>query len=94
MIRTAVIVFILTLFSVSAKSQFGFQRIDTIDVYESAIFQKYAWAGGMDYCQFSNIDLNYDGIQDLFVFDRSNNKVLTFIQTNPIGSSNQFGCTN
>ncbi|MBK9591616.1 MAG: T9SS type A sorting domain-containing protein [Crocinitomicaceae bacterium] len=88
MIRTAVIVFILTLFSVSAKSQFGFQRIDTIDVYESAIFQKYAWAGGMDYCQFSNIDLNYDGIQDLFVFDRSNNKVLTFIQTNPIGSSN------
>jgi hypothetical protein len=52
------------------------------------VFQKFAWAGGMDYCQFSNIDLNYDGIQDLFVFDRSNNKVLTFLQLNPTGTSN------
>jgi hypothetical protein len=52
------------------------------------VFQKYAWAGGMDYCQFSNIDLNFDGIQDLFVFDRSNNKVLTFLQLNPTGTSN------
>jgi hypothetical protein len=88
MIRTAITVLILTFFSLSAKSQFGFQRIDSIDVYESAVFQKYAWAGGMDYCQFSNIDLNFDGIQDLFVFDRSNNKVLTFLQLNPTGTSN------
>ena len=88
MIRSVLAISVITFFSISAKSQFGFQRIDTIDVYESAVFQKYAWAGGMDYCQFSNIDLNYDGIQDLFVFDRSNNKVLTFLQLNPTGTSN------
>ena len=67
-------------------AQFGFQRIDTIDVYESAVLQKYAWVGGLDYAQFSNIDLNFDGVQDLFVFDRTNNKVLTFIQNGTPGS--------
>lgn len=72
----------------ASYSQFGFQRIDTIDVIEASVIQKYAWAGGMDYCQFSNIDLNYDGVKDLFVFDRSNNKVLTFIQTGAPGSAN------
>ena len=45
-----------------------------------------AWAGGMNFCQFSNIDLNQDGIDDLFVFDRSGkngtvngNRIMTFI---------------
>lgn len=88
MIKSATAVLFITFVSLTAKSQFGFQRMDTIDVYESAVLQKYAWAGGMDFCQFSNIDLNFDGIQDLFVFDRTNNKVLTFLQTSPIGSSN------
>jgi len=68
------------------NAQFGFQRIDTIDVLESAIQQKYAWAGGLDYCQFSNIDLDFDGTEDLFAFDRTNNKVLTFIQNGAPGS--------
>jgi len=88
MIRSVLAISVITFFSITAKSQFGFQRIDTIDVYESAVLQKYAWAGGMDYCQFSNIDLNYDGIQDLFVFDRINHKVLTFLETGTPGSSN------
>jgi hypothetical protein len=30
-----------------------------------------AWTGGLNFAQFSNIDLNLDGIQDLFVFDKS-----------------------
>jgi hypothetical protein len=88
MIRSVLTISVITFFSFAANSQFGFQRIDTIDVYESSVLQKYAWAGGMDYCQFSNIDLNFDGTQDLFVFDRSNNKVLTFLQTGAAGSSN------
>ncbi len=88
MTKAAVLVFVFSFFSLISNSQFGFQRIDTIDVYESSILQKYAWAGGMDYCQFSNIDLNFDGTQDLFVFDRSNNKVLTFLQLGSAGSSN------
>jgi len=40
---------------------------------------KYAWAGGLNSCQFSTIDLNLDGINDLLVFDRHGNRKLTFI---------------
>lgn len=67
------------LFSSLSFGQFGFERIDTIAVYENAVQQAIPWAGGMDYCQFSNIDLNFDGVEDLFVFDRTCDKVLTFI---------------
>jgi hypothetical protein len=38
-----------------------------------------AWAGGHNFCQFSEIDINADGLKDLFVFDRSGNKVSTYI---------------
>ena len=37
------------------------------------------WAGGFNSVQFSEIDLDLDGIKDLFVFDRSGNKVSTFL---------------
>jgi hypothetical protein len=40
---------------------------------------KYAWAGGMNSCQFCAIDLNLDGTRDLLVFDRHGNRKLTFI---------------
>ncbi|WP_181305220.1 T9SS type A sorting domain-containing protein [Rufibacter sp. XAAS-G3-1] len=42
------------------------------------------WAGGFNSPQFSAIDLNQDGRQDLFVFDRSSQRVTTFlaVQTN------------
>jgi len=79
MVKQLIFIFSL-LITLSGISQFGFQRIDTIDVYEGAALQNYAWTGGLDYAQFSNIDLNFDGTEDLFVFDRTNNKVLTFIQ--------------
>ena len=36
-------------------------------------------SGGLNQPQFSNMDFNNDGNQDLFVFDRSGNKVLVFI---------------
>lgn len=82
------------LFTNFSFAQFGFQRIDTIDVFESAVLQTYAWAGGLDYAQFSNIDMDFDGDEDLFVFDRTNNKVLTFIQngtvSNPVWSYTPF----
>ena len=66
-------------------SQFGFERNDDINVIENNIVQKYAWAGGLDLAQYSNIDLNFDGVPDLFIFDRSCNKVLTFLQNGASG---------
>jgi hypothetical protein len=35
--------------------------------------------GGYNSCQFSEIDLNFDGIKDLIVFDRSGNRLTTYI---------------
>lgn len=37
------------------------------------------WAGGFNSVQFSEIDLDLDGIMDLFVFDRSGNKISTYL---------------
>ena len=40
---------------------------------------KNPWVGGMDAPQFSPADLDNDGKQDLFVFDRGGNKAYTFL---------------
>ncbi|GAB3163781.1 T9SS type A sorting domain-containing protein [Telluribacter humicola] len=37
------------------------------------------WAGGLNAGQFSKMHLNNDGVEDLVVFDRTNNKVTTFL---------------
>ena len=84
--------FTITLFSLLLSfvsvAQFGFERQLDIVVVKDEIALKYPWAGGMDYCQFSNIDLDFDGDEDLFIFDRTCNEVLTFIQEGGIGESN------
>ncbi len=38
-----------------------------------------AWAGGLNSPQISPIDLNQDGTDDLFIYDRANQKIYTFI---------------
>jgi len=81
--RILVVLFLVS--SINANAQFGFERIDTVDVIKNSITQKYPWAGGIDYGQFSNIDLNFDGVEDLFIFDRTCHKVLTFIQNGATG---------
>ena len=73
--------FLLFVFTINLTfnfAQFGFERIDTITVKNVADLEL-PWAGGLNFPQFSNIDLNFDGVQDLFVFDRTSNRVLTFI---------------
>lgn len=42
---------------------------------------KNPWAGGFNYVQFSEIDLNLDGIMDLVSFDRSGDRLATFINS-------------
>ncbi len=64
----------------SAKAQLYFSRTDTVLVQTiSGTTLANPWAGGLNFLQVSDIDLNYDGIMDLFVFDRTGNKVSTFI---------------
>ena len=46
---------------------------------ESKITYAFPWAGGMNSCQFNEIDLNLDGINDLMVFDRNGDRIMTFL---------------
>ena len=50
-------------------AQNDFYRKDDIPVLENGNSISNAWAGGTNAALFSEIDLNGDGIKDLFVFD-------------------------
>lgn len=58
-----------------------------IPVERSGITLKNPWTGGLNAPQFSNIDLNNDGRKDLFIFDRTGYKVLTFLNTGAPGDT-------
>lgn len=66
-------------FSIGVFAQPYFRWNDSIPVKINGNTLTNAWAGGLNFIQASNIDLNLDGITDLFVFDRTGNKVRTFI---------------
>jgi hypothetical protein len=71
----------------SAKAQTGFKRNDTIIVNINSLKLSLPWSGGINFAQFSEIDLNKDGIKDLFAFDRSGNRIRTFINNGTAGVS-------
>ncbi|MCU0432606.1 MAG: T9SS type A sorting domain-containing protein [Bacteroidia bacterium] len=68
------------------SAQLTFNRVDTIQVVANNQLMPFAWAGGMNFCQFSEIDLDQDGTMDLFSFDRTGNKILTWVNN---GTANQ-----
>lgn len=73
--------FLLLLFTFKGYGQYlGFERVDSIKIKENGVLKKYPWVGGINAAQFSTIDYNNDNIQDLFIFDRTGNKVLTFLK--------------
>ncbi|GAB3830412.1 T9SS type A sorting domain-containing protein [Hymenobacter jeollabukensis] len=76
----ALLALLLPLSVAAQTSRFGFEyrpRLATVLVAGDTLRQ--AWVGGFDSPQFSNIDLNGDGQQDLFVFERMTGRVLTFL---------------
>lgn len=64
----------------------NFDRIN-IDILDEGKLLPNSMAGGIKNGQFSNIDLNGDGVEDLFVFDRTGDRVLTFVKKGPLGST-------
>lgn len=56
-----------------------FVRVDTIQVKSGADFLKFPWAGGINYAHFGAIDLNLDGTKDIVVFDKTGNKISTYL---------------
>lgn len=45
-----------------------------------------AWSGGLNFAQFSEIDLDVDGLKDLVYFDRSGDKLVTLRNTGGAGT--------
>ena len=68
-----------------AFAQPFFQWNDSIKVTIGGTTLANPWAGGLNFIQASNIDLNGDGIKDLFMFDRTGNKIRTFINKGTVG---------
>ncbi|MFN3939586.1 MAG: FG-GAP repeat domain-containing protein, partial [Chitinophagales bacterium] len=48
-------------------------------------FAEYPFAGGLNNPQFYEIDFNFDGIKDLYIFDRTGGKSLTFLNNGTPG---------
>jgi hypothetical protein len=76
--------FVFLFIGVTSSFAQWLQRNDNIPVRIDNYYIANAWAGGLNAPQFSNIDLNQDGVLDLFVFDRQGNRVLTFLQTSDV----------
>jgi hypothetical protein len=65
---------------VDTKAQFGFEFKDSILVKKGSDTLRMAFSGGLSYAQFSDIDYDFDGDMDLFIFDRSSDNIRVFIQ--------------
>ena len=67
---------------VCSSQFFSLEQDNTIQVIQNNDTLLNPWTGGFNAAQISKIDLNNDQIEDLFVFDRSSNKVITFLNEN------------
>lgn len=65
---------------------FGFQRVTDVVVYGyGGKDLDLAWTGGLNSAQFHKFDLNFNGIEDLIIFDRHGNRLLTFMNNGSSG---------
>ncbi|MDW7694639.1 T9SS type A sorting domain-containing protein [Flammeovirgaceae bacterium SG7u.111] len=62
--------------------QFAFEHHDSVKVLRDGKELSLVGGGGTNSAQFNTIDLNADGVEDLVVFDRTNDKVSTFLAVN------------
>ena len=81
--RIILILFLLGPLTVSA--QLEFYRSNGLTVTRNGETLDYAWSGGLNSSQWSPIDLNNDGIDDLFIYDRSARTFNTYL-ANPSNS--------
>ncbi|MDX5405027.1 MAG: hypothetical protein LPK28_05940, partial [Bacteroidota bacterium] len=63
----------------NTPNRYSFVYSDLPKVWESGDSLENAWAGGVNYVQYSPIDLDIDGTKDHVVFDRSGNRLLPFL---------------
>ena len=59
-------------------AQFNFTYKDSIPVHAFGQQLKMTWSGGLNNAQFSELDFDFDGDNDLLVFDRSADQIRLF----------------
>ncbi len=63
------------------NAQFTFDYYDSIQVIKGLDTLVQPWTGGINHTQVSTLDFNFDGEEDLFLFDRSSNKISLFMKS-------------
>ncbi|TSJ44993.1 T9SS type A sorting domain-containing protein [Fluviicola chungangensis] len=66
---------------VLSQTYLGFEYNPNIPVKNGTTTLKNPWAGGINYGQFSTIDYNFDGLDDLVIFDRSGDEFVLMEHT-------------
>lgn len=84
--KLLILSFLLAGFFSRSKAQVQFAPLH-VPVQEGNNRLKLAWSGGLQAPQLSPIDLNNDGVPDLIAFDRSDNSVLPFLNSNQAGDT-------
>src|SRR5690606_7409491 len=83
MIKFTVRIFFFSLVAITtsqvALGQAIFEFDQSIEVVEHGESLELAWAGGLNSSQYHSIDLNFDGTDDLVIFDRTSNKLSCFL---------------
>ena len=78
-----IVLLLALLFPMALHAQFTYVLDQTVPVKDlQGNSLEMAWAGGLNAAQYNSIDLNGDGKDDLAIFDRMANKVITFVNEN------------
>jgi hypothetical protein len=65
---------------------FRFEPYQNVGVQQNGYSLKFPWAGGLASPQFQEIDMDGDGVEDLVVFDRVDEKVSVFLRKQEAGT--------
>ncbi len=76
--RTTFFLFLFIAIPQLLTAQFNVVYNDVIPVKNNGQKIDFPWAGGLNYVQVSEIDYNFDGEMDLFIFDRSKDNIRIF----------------
>ena len=81
-LRSYILYLLTFMLSLDVYSQIDLKRDTSLKVYENGIKYSSAFSGGINSGQFSDVDLNLDGINDLVIFDKSGDRINPFLNIN------------
>lgn len=77
---------ILSALALDVSAQMDLQFDGGVPVVRQTTELDLAWAGGINYAQIGQLDLDLNGSKDLLFFDRTGNKVMTLLNTGGTGT--------